>query len=84
MIMEIIDVIIKLLFAFAAILTAFGIAAAGISWFLWSVAATSDPMCEELELHPPLVWDDSSIWVRHKVRKHVDTLTQNKSDDKEE
>lgn len=79
--MAIVNGIIGILLAIAAIIAAIGIGLAGLAAFIWAFCATCDA-CDDSGFHPPLVWDDGSIWIKH-LPTHPKTLHKKNPENEE-
>lgn len=79
--MVVVTCIAMILFTIAALVTSIGIGLAGLGLFIWTFSAVYD--MDEIGFHPPIVWNDGSIWVKHSSR-HVIPVKKNSEDEKEE
>lgn len=75
--MVVITCIGMILFAIAALVASIGIGLAGLAVFVWAFSAVYD--MDELGFHPPIVWNDGSIWVKHSSR-HVIPVKKDDTD----
>ncbi len=78
--MVVVTCIAMILFTIAALVTSIGIGLAGLGVFIWTFSAVYD--MDEIGFHPPIVWNDGSIWVKHSS-KHV-TLKKNSEDENDQ